>query len=171
MTTWHAQICYSIQREIQLQTSSLWCHSSTHSVHFINVYVLHISQESKLVLLCSYVVINCIPTPPHYPGNSWVLAGHLPRDLQNIVFRRPGAYPGLMGGDVSSKGALNLPWDLPRDVCIYARTLNKGAQGYGDLPRDLQGKCPCSPGQYLGLYFWHHKVQNWIPRQILAIPG
>ena len=85
------------------------------------------------------MVINCIPGP-HYLGNSGDLAGTYPGIYRILCPRRPGTYPGLMRGDISVKKARNL---LLRDVHICQDSDQRcpGLWG-GDLPGDLQEKCP-----------------------------
>ena len=109
-------------------------------------------------------VINCIP--PHYPGNSQDLVGTYLGVYRILCPRRPGTYPGFTRGDISVKRAGNL---LPRvvHICQDSDQRHPGLWG-GDLPGDLQEKCP---RQYPGLYLGHHKVQKWIPWQVPAIPG
>ena len=125
------------------------------------------ASKSSFTISSTNAVINCI-LGPHYPGNSGDLAGTYLRIYCILCPRRPRTYPGLMRGDIFIKKAGNL---LPQDVHI-CRDSDQRCPGLwgGNIPGYLQEKCTPQSGQYLGLYLGHHKVQNWIPGQVPAIP-
>ena len=89
---------------------------------------------------------------PHYPGNSWVLAGTNSQGFtENCVPEDPGPTPGLSREIFPSKEPeIYYPW-----MSAYAGTLTKGAQGYGVRT-------------YLGIY---KKNVTRSLRQVTTIPG
>ena len=121
------------------------------------------SWSKQIWHLGSYAVINCTPGP-HYPGNSGDLAGTHPWIYRILCPRRPRTYPGLMRGDLSVKRASSRNL-LPRNVniCWDSDQRRPGLWG-GDLPGDLQEKCPPQSRAVPGAVPWTSQSTKLNPR-------
>ena len=106
--------------------------------------------------------LSIVSLAPHYPGNSRVLAGTYPAYSQFIVSPQtrnlPRAYAGRYFLQKVQKSALG--WS---HMQIYSDQRCPGLWG-GDLPGDLQEKCPLQSRAVPGAVPWTSQSTKLNPR-------